>query len=736
MLLDVSRQIASMDSLDEVLAMLVRLSVEQTDSERGSLFLNDPTTGELYSRIALGGINREIRILNNTGVAGHVYTGGAGLIVPDAYADERFDRTTDSQTGFHTRNILCAPIRTARGDVIGVVQTLNRREGDFTEVDMHLLEAITSQAAITLQSRQHVENLQRSHEQDLEFLGVVSDVVSELELGPLLQKIMSEARRLLKADRATLFLNDEKTNELWSEAGTGLKKTEIRFPNDRGIAGAVFTSGNSINIPYAYADLRFNPSFDKHTGYFTRSILCVPVVNKTGVAIGVVQALNKSGGVFGTEDETRLRAFSARISLALENSRLFRDIQNIKNYNESMLESMSNGVITLDDKGCIVTCNRAGHRILGTASEAIIGKTASEFFGNGNSWVMERIQRLQETSQPQTAVDARLECGTESPSVNLTVLPLIDADSQSLGSMLVLEDISSEKRMRSTMTRYMDPELADQLMTGSSDIGRGRSIIVTVLFADIRRFTSLTERMGPEATVQLLNDYFEVMVECVQNEGGMLDKFIGDALMAGFGTLVHHEDDEDRAVRAAIDMLVKLGQFNAQRIAAGQERIEIGIGLNTDRVIAGPIGSTRRQDYTMIGDGVNLAARLESACKQYQAGILASENTIRRLRGTYRMRDVDRVILAGKSEPITVYEILDHHTPESFPQIDGVLENHQKAMLQYRRGDWDRALKLFEASVRLNPHDRLSAMYCERCQQLRESPPPEDWNGVWQLSHK
>ena len=108
---------------------------------------------------------------------------------------------------------------------------------------------------------------------------------------------------MLKADRSTLFLNDEKTNELWSQVGTGLDAIQIRLPNHLGIAGAVFTSGKTINIPYAYADLRFNPAFDKKTGYFTRSILCVPVVNKDGKVIGVTQVLNKRGGPFNEEDE-------------------------------------------------------------------------------------------------------------------------------------------------------------------------------------------------------------------------------------------------------------------------------------------------------------------------------------------------------------------------------------------------------------------------------------------------
>ena len=144
------------------------------------------------------------------------------------------------------------------------------------------------------------------------------------------------------------------------------RTVEIRFPNSVGIAGTVFSSGESINIPHAYADLRFNPAFDHQTGFFTRSILCVPLVNKEGDTIGATQALNKRGGPFTAEDEQRLRAFTAQVAIALENAKLFDDVQRVKNYNDAVLESMTNGVITLDDEGRVVTCNAAGQDRLRT----------------------------------------------------------------------------------------------------------------------------------------------------------------------------------------------------------------------------------------------------------------------------------------------------------------------------------------------------------------------------------
>ena len=200
----------------------------------------------------------------------------------------------------------------------------------------------------------------------MEFLRLVSDITAELDLDALLQRVMAEATRMLRAERSTLFLRDERTSELFARVAEGDSVGEIRFPETAGIAGTVFTTGESINIAHAYADLRFNPELDRQTGFFTRSILCVPVVSNDGETIGVTQVLNRRGGPFTAEDEQRLKAFTAQVSIALQNAKLFDDVQNMRNYSEAMLASMSNGVITLDKGGTIATCNDGGARILGT----------------------------------------------------------------------------------------------------------------------------------------------------------------------------------------------------------------------------------------------------------------------------------------------------------------------------------------------------------------------------------
>ncbi|MGD9788775.1 MAG: GAF domain-containing protein [Sulfuricellaceae bacterium] len=734
--LEVSRRMAEQESLDAVLQTLVEITTNAVGAERGSLFLNDPDTHELYSRVAQGNYQREIRILNNSGIAGYVFTTGKELIIHDAYADPRFNRSVDEQTGFVTKSILCIPIRTEKGGIIGVAQTLNKKKGHFTPHDLALVQTLIGQGTLALQSAQYIERLNQRRQQELEFVNVVSEVTADIKLGSLLQKVMGEATRMLNAERSTLFLNDDKTNELWSEVGQGLEAMQIRLPNHLGIAGAVFTSGKAINIPYAYADLRFNPAFDKKTGYFTRSILCVPVVNKSGKIIGVTQVLNKRGGPFTAEDEARLRAFTAQVSIALENAKLFSDVQSMKNYNEAMLESMSNGLITLDENGRIVTCNAAGLRILRTAPERILQRPAEEFFAAANAWVVDKLKSVAQTQQLETTMDAGLEVEGETLSINLTVQPLLNAERKRIGSMLVIEDISSEKRLKSTMSRYMDPNIASRLVAKGAEILGGQSVECTVLFSDVRGFTTLTEQLGAQATVSLLNEYFTLMVDCLQHEGGMLDKFIGDAIMAIFGIPEPHADDEDRAVRTGIAMIRALFDWNKQRAAEGKLPVDIGIGLNTDVVVSGNIGSKKRMDFTIIGDGVNLASRLESACKTYGTRILVSEFTYKKLKGTYRSREVDRVVVKGKTHPVAIHEILDYHSEESFPHIVEVLSLFRNGLDLYRRKRFDEALGQFRQALTLNPADKPSRLYIERCEHLKTSPPPEDWNGVWVMQSK
>ena len=299
----------------------------------------------------------------------------------------------------------------------------------------------------------------------------------------------------------------------------------------------------------------------------------------------------------------------------------------------------------------------------------------------------------------------------------------------------MIEDISDEKRMKSTMSRYIDPGIADKLMSEGTDIMGGQETTATLLFSDVRSFTTITETLGAQGTVALLNEYFDIMVEAISEQGGMVDKFIGDAIMAGFGIPVPNDDDEDRGVRAGINMIKRLWEWNKIREKDGKMPIDMGLGLNTDKVVSGNIGSSKRMDYTMIGDGVNLAARLESACKTYSARILISDFTYSKLKGTYQIRYIDDVIVKGKTEPVGVREVLDYHDSSTFPNLMDTVNHFNEGRVSFKAGNWDKGIKSFKECLKANPEDNLSKTYIERCEIMKKEN-PKNWDGVWIMTSK
>lgn len=736
-LLEISNRITDSLSLDNLLLLMVQITTESVEAERGTLFLIDHESSELFSRIAHGERVTEIRFPMTQGIAGAVVGSGEAVIIDDAYADPRFNRAIDQQTGYRTRNIICAPIKSRRGEIVGALQLLNKREGPFTREDLELLLAITAQASSALQNAQLFEQVQRARAEETHLLEVTTAISSELQLKPLLMKIMETTKAILDADRATLFLHDEKTGELWSQVALGLDNKEIRFPDHVGIAGSVFRSCETVNIPDAYSDDRFNPDVDRRTGYLTRSILCMPVVNRAGKPIGVMQVLNKRDGPFARFDEKRLRAFSAQAAIAIENAKLFDEVLNMKNYNESILESMSNGVITINSQGLIEKCNAAATNILGLKAEQMVGLRAERLFIAPNGWVLDRVAHVVERGLPEEVLDVELHLpeAQAAVSVNLTVVPLLDTKQQSLGAMLVFEDLTSTKRLKGTLSRYMAPEIAERLLESEGELG-GQIREVTVLFSDIRQFTNISERIGATATVSLLNGYFTVMVDLILAQGGILDKFIGDAMMALFGTPVSTGEDPDRAVRSAIDMFRALDRLNRERTAAGDLPIEIGVGINTGEVVVGNIGSPKRMEYTVIGDGVNLASRLESATKFYHSDILISESTRRHLRQGYTLREVDLIRVKGKERPVRIFQVLDHLDDAAFPARNQVLAGFAAGLQRYRDRQFIEARQCFQQALEHHPGDALSRLYVQRCCSYLKNPPSADWDGVFTMATK
>ncbi|MCB1747717.1 MAG: GAF domain-containing protein [Gammaproteobacteria bacterium] len=736
-LIEATRKVREPLSFDLMLTRLIALITEAFDAERSSLFLYDSETEELFSRVAQGELTREIRFPADSGIAGQVFQDGRSAIIDDAYADPRFNQAVDAETGYRTRNILCVPLRARNGEVIGVTEVLNKRGGDFSAADCALLQAFTTHTASVLESAHLTERARESLREEAHILAVTQAVSSELDIDKLLRKIIGIATDLLEAERSTLFLHDPDSGELWSRVAEGIAEREIRIPAAVGIAGEVFTTRRAVNIPDAYADPRFNPAVDRKTGYRTRSILCVPVINKHGVAVGVVQVLNRRGGPFRPRDQRRLEMLAAQSAIALDNARLFREVLDERNYSENVLRSLSDAVVTLDTAYNVVKLNEAASRLFRLPASDVLGAPAYKLFGRDNAWVLEVIHKVVNAHTTETVLDGVLTRRDDTQvSVNLAASPLADGDGETLGCTLILEDVTEDKRVRATMARYMTAKVAEQVLAEGEAVLGGRSQPATILFSDIRGFSTIAERLGAQATVSLLNEYFTEMVEVVFEYNGILDKYIGDAIMAVFGTPFPSDDDADNAVRVAIRMQEVLATFNARRRAAGQPIFETRIGINSGDVVAGNIGSARRMDYTVIGDGVNAAARLESANKQLGTRILISGSTRALLRGQYRLRELDLIRVKGRVAPIPVFEVRGLGRDIVSAAETRLLEVFASGLACYRDQDWDGAVDCFDTVLGIEAGDQPSWRLRARALHYRAHPPSPQWDGVWTLDEK
>jgi adenylate cyclase len=321
-------------------------------------------------------------------------------------------------------------------------------------------------------------------------------------------------------------------------------------------------------------------------------------------------------------------------------------------------------------------------------------------------------------------------------SINLTVTPLTNPEGGVRGGLVVLEDISQEKRMKTTMYRYMNPEVAEQVMAlGDDALMVGERKDVTILFSDIRGYTTLTEKFGASEVVTLLNQYFETMVEAVFNYQGTLDKFIGDALMAVFGAPLPVEQHAWMAVQSALNMRRRLQEFNLTR-AIGTQLLQVGIGISSGEVVSGNIGSRKRMDYTVIGDAVNLSARLESVTKEYGCDIIISHSTYELCSDRIWVRELDKIRVKGKFQAVSIYELIGDRQQALDSETLNFLELYHTGRQHYNNRCFLEAIQSFTAAQKIRPQDQSVSIHLNRCSAYLQNPPPEEWDGVHIMTTK
>ncbi|MEO0409021.1 MAG: GAF domain-containing protein, partial [Cyanobacteria bacterium P01_A01_bin.135] len=677
--------------LNEMLRSITLKTGELLNADRTTIYLLDEEKTELWSIVAKDdkGGNLELRFPATQGIAGEVATRKLPVNIPfDFYDDPRaeFAKKTDQATGYRTYTMLVLPLLNEQGNLVAVVQLINKLKENydpgaplearvnaagFSPADEALFTEFSASIRLILESsRSFYRAAQKQRAASALMKATQALSQSSLDLSETLERVMNQAKELMQADRSTLWLLDEARQDLWTRIPVQGEVQEYRIPKDAGFAGQVATTGKPVIIPfdlYNHPNAEKSKETDRHTGYRTCSMLCMPVFNTDGVLIGVTQLVNKLRqgeyppynpahwpaaperwkASFNRSDLEFMQAFNTQAGVALQNAKLFDTVKQQELMQRDILRSLSNGVLSTDQQGRIIAANESARALLHLPEDTVLeGQKIDTLIAIEELDFVNCCQRALNPEEegdrrqyyPEQTLDAKLgvvdtALGEALPvaqhSVHLSINSIADAkdDTHVYGALVVMDDISDEKRLKSTMYRYMSQEVAEQLLnSGELRLGGDRKE-VSVLFSDIRSFTTIAESMDAEELVIMLNDYFETMVDAVMAYKGTLDKYIGDAIMAVFGSPLALEDHAWRAVQTSIEMRHRLESFNRIRNEKHQPPIKIGIGINSGSVISGNIGSSKRMEFTAIGDGVNLGARLEGATKQYGCDIVISETT-------------------------------------------------------------------------------------------------------------
>lgn len=295
------------------------------------------------------------------------------------------------------------------------------------------------------------------------------------------------------------------------------------------------------------------------------------------------------------------------------------------------------------------------------------------------------------------------------------------------------------RRIRRILGQYVSPAVLSTVLTAHAEDGLraevGSHEQLTLFFSDLRGFTSITEQYPVETVVEALNAYLSRMVSIIFAQGGTLDKFIGDAIMAFWGAPLKDEGQHRHAIAAALEMQAAMGQLNREGRRRGYPNLRMGIGIHSGEVILGNIGSTKKLDYTVIGDSVNFTARLESLTKFYQADILISEATYQHVADDFCCRPVDRVCVQGKTEPIQIYEVLDLADTKN-ENLRHLATLSKQGFQRYQERNFNGALELYEKMRHRYPQDAIGALFAERCRLYLDSPPPVQWQGEYVCESK
>jgi PAS domain S-box-containing protein len=536
-------------------------------------------------------------------------------------------------------------------------------------VDLNRVSAVMTQLASGMHRlTKQVAQLEDDHNSLMGLVDTGQVVNSSLDLDAVLRYVMDTIVRLTGSERGFLMLRDRKQPDAplmiqvarnWEMESIGASETAI----SQSVIHRVVSDGQPVITTNAQEDPRFGGQ-ESIIAYNLRSILCVPLKVKEEIT-GVVYADNRiRTGIFTEAKKNLIMAFANQAAVAIENARLFdsvrrtlAEVTELKNLMDNVFASMASGVITSDIEDRIVLTNKATEKILGRPVDEIVGHRLSEILAPIALLLDPHIETVRKTDQQMVGIEITPILPHRGPvSLSLNLAPLKDAAHVTQGVAIVVDDLTDKRRLeaqRRLFERMVSPKVIDQLDPDQLQLG-GRRTPITSLFADVRGFTSYSERHSPEQLVFVLNRYLARAAEAVLAEDGTIDKFLGDAIMAWFNAPIPQPDHSLRAVRAAIGIRESLKRLHNQLPA--DAHLNFGIGIHFGEAVLGLVGTESRLDYTAIGDSVNTAKRIQENAMGGQ--ILISDEVYKTVADVVEVKEVEPVIAKGKSQPLIVYEVV------------------------------------------------------------------------------
>jgi len=488
---------------------------------------------------------------------------------------------------------------------------------------------------------------------------------SSLELDEVLRIVMDNIVKLTEAERGFLMLRDD-SGQMSTRVARNWEQeslNESEYAVSRTVIQRVIETGESILTTNAQEDPRFGGQ-ESIIAFNLRSILCVPLKVKNDL-IGVIYADNRiRSGIFTESERDLLGAFSNQAAIAIDNARLFEslrrtlaEVTELKNMMDNIFASIASGVITADIEDQITLCNRAAEGIIGQTALQIIGRKLEDVLPSIASSILPEVASIRDRDTAITDLEIRHSLPQRGPvDWRLNMSPLKDADQTTQGVAIVLDDLTERKRLeaqRKLFERMVSPAVIQQLDPNSLALG-GKRVDITVLFADIRGFTSYSETQSPEQLVSVLNRYLAAGAEAVLDEEGTVDKFLGDAVMAWFNAPIPQADHTLRAVRAAIKLRDRVAQLHA--VLPPEAHLAFGVGIHYGDAVLGLIGTEKRLEYTAIGDSVNTTKRLQENAGKNQ--IVISQEAYARVKDHIKVVQMEPMTVKGKRESVPVYEII------------------------------------------------------------------------------